>query len=215
MLIKITRKIHSDIDSKGLTLSHGTHQWEAIACLKSLSKELDEKLFEYLEEARGEGLAVSNKLLLHRASEIAGGPALKSFKCSSGWLHRWKARYNVGYRRGTNTSQKIPADYADQIFKVRKEIMKLRKKHMIEPSQIYNMYQTMCHFDMPQNRTNARRGGSLSGLKPHRLRRRDLLLTLLHQHPGRSCLPSSYSRREVAGLVHMSSRSWSSQAMFR
>ena len=30
-----------------------------------LSKELDEKLFEYLEEARSEGLAVSNKLLYH------------------------------------------------------------------------------------------------------------------------------------------------------
>ena len=136
MLIKITRKIHSDIDSKGLTLSHGTHQWEAIACLKSLSKELDEKLFEYLEEARGEGLAVSNKLLLHRASEIAGGPALKSFKCSSGWLHRWKARYNVGYRRGTNTSQKIPADYADQIFKVTHRlihVVDLRRRDLLLP----------------------------------------------------------------------------------
>ena len=109
-----------------------------------LSKELDEKLFE---DARSEGLAVSNKLLL-------GELGLQSFKCSSGWLHRWKARYNVGYRCGTNTSQKIPADYADQIFKVRKEIIKMRKKHVIEPSQIYNMDQTMCRFDMPQNRTN-------------------------------------------------------------
>lgn len=165
-----------------------------------LSKELDEKLFEYLEETRSEGLAVSNKLLLHRASEIAGGLGLQSFKCSSGWLHRWKARYNVGYRRGTNTSQKIPADYADQIFKVRKEIIKLRKKHMIEPSQIYNMDQTMCRFDMPQNRTNARRGGSTIRIKTTRAEKKGFTVALAASASGER-LPAVIIFKERGGWL--------------
>ena len=88
-----------------------------------LSKELDEKVFEFLEEHRSNGLAVSNI-----SSEIAGGLRLQGFKCTSGWLHRWKGRYNVGYRRGTNVSQKVPADYADQILQVRKDIISLRTR---------------------------------------------------------------------------------------
>ena len=53
---------------------------------------LDEKVFEFLEEAM-DLLFVTRRL--------------QGFKCTAGWLQRWKGRYNVG---GTNVSQKVPAD---------------------------------------------------------------------------------------------------------
>ncbi len=97
---------------------------------------------------RSNGLAVCNKVLLRK------GLRLQGFKCTAGWLQRWKGRYNVG---GTNVSQKVPADYADQILEVRKA-----------PSHIYNMDQTMCRFDMPGNRTNSVRGGRTIRIKTTR-----------------------------------------------
>ena len=157
-------------------------------------KELDEK-FEYLEEARSEGLPVPNKLLLHRASEIAGGLGLQSFKCSSmeGQIQCWLST-------GTNTSQNIPAVHADQIFKVRKEIIHLRKKHMIEPSQIYNMDQTMCHFDMPKNRTNARRGGSTIRIKTTRAEKKGFTVALPASASGEK-LPAVIKFKERGGRL--------------
>lgn len=80
--------------------------------------------------------------------------------------------------------QKIPGDYTDQIFKVGKEIIKLRKKHMIEPSQIYNMDQTMCRFDMPQNRTNARHGGSTIRIKTTRAEKKGFSVALAASASG-------------------------------
>ena len=166
----------------------------------SMSKELDDKVFEFLEEERSNGFAVSNRLLLRQASEIAGGLGLQDFKGSTGWLQRWKRRYNVGYRRGTNVSQKVPADYADQIFKVRKDIILLRKQHSIEPSHIYNMDQTMCRFDMPQNRTVDVRGGRTIRIKTTHAEKKGFTVALAASASGEK-LPAVIIFKEKNGVL--------------
>ena len=84
---------------------------------KPLSVDLDVKLFEFLEEERSEGRPVLNELLRVRALQIAGGLQMEgTFTASPGWIARWKRRFGVGIRCGTNTSQYVPADYADKLL---------------------------------------------------------------------------------------------------
>ena len=98
---------------------------------KPLSVELDQKVFEFLEDERSEGRPVSNQLLKTKAIQIAGGLRIEGFKASCGWLSRWKQRYNVGVRAGTNSAQRLPADYADQPF--RKSVITIHKAESIGP----------------------------------------------------------------------------------
>ena len=166
-----------------------------------LSKELDEKVLEFLEEQRSNGLAVSNIVLLRKGSEIAGGLRLQGFKCTSSWLQRWKGRYNVGYRRGTNVSQKVPADYADQILQVRKDVISLRKKNSIEPSHIYNMDQFMCRFDMSGNRTNSVRGGRTIRIKTIPVQSRKWFTVALAASASGEKLPAFIIFKERNGIL--------------
>ena len=101
---------------------------------------------------------MSNQLLKTKALQIAGGLKLEGFRASCGWLSRWKRRYGVGVRVGTNSTQKLPADYADHLHTFRKSVIVIRKAENLGPADIINMDQTMCRSDMPPSRTNNKRG---------------------------------------------------------
>ncbi len=122
------------------------------------STRVDEAVFEFLEEECAEGRAVSNKQLVAHARQCAAGLQLEGFRPTNMWLRGWKRRFGVGMRCGTNASQKVPADFADQLTQFRKAVIRCRKTHSITPSAIYNMDQTMVRFDMPSKRTNHKKG---------------------------------------------------------
>ena len=70
------------------------------------------------------------------------------------WLRCWKRHFRVGMRSGTNASQKVPADFAEQFQDFHQSIIQARKVHKIDPSDIINMDQMMVRFDMPRSKTN-------------------------------------------------------------
>ena len=47
----------------------------------------------------------------------------------------------------------VPADYTDQILKVRRTLSYYERSTPLDQSHIYDMDQAMCRFDMPQNQT--------------------------------------------------------------
>lgn len=122
------------------------------------SLELDVAVFEYLQEERSEGRVVRNKDLKSKALDIAQGLGLGMFKASNSWLWRWRQRWNMGMRRGTNTSQRVPALYQEQLAHFRHKIIRARELHNHALSHIANMDQTMVRFDSPPNRTNNIKG---------------------------------------------------------
>ena len=71
---------------------------------------------------------------------------------------------------------------------------------MIEPSQIYNMDQTMCRFDMPQNRTNARRVGSTIRIKTTRAEKKGFTVALAASASGEK-LPTIIIFKERGGRL--------------
>lgn len=122
---------------------------------KGMYEELDAAVAEFLNNERAVGQSVSNKQLMEKAKELALILNVPSqFKASCMWLKGWKIRNNVSLRRATNDSQKIPEDYYDVLQGFRSEIVRLHNLHKYRPSDVFNMDQTMCRFDMAPNRTN-------------------------------------------------------------
>ena len=102
-----------------------------------------------------QGRSVSNKQLMAKSLELA--PKLNipgRFKASCMWLKCWKLRNRVSLQCTTNDSQKLPVDFCDVLHGFRANIMQQRVQHNISPAHVFNMDQTMCHFDMVPNRMN-------------------------------------------------------------
>ena len=69
-----------------------------------LSVQLDDRLYDFLQERRKFGLAVSNVALIHEAKRVAAEINIIGFKASNQWLVRWKQHFNVELRRKTRVS---------------------------------------------------------------------------------------------------------------
>ena len=122
---------------------------------------MDNHVLEYLLEERANGRPVSNKDLISKAQEKAQAiRGMEDFKGSRGWLRRWKKRNSVAIRKGTNESQKLPRDYAEQCKLFSESIKEKRRTHTYPLSMIGNMDQTQVRFDMAPSRTNEIRGAS-------------------------------------------------------
>lgn len=121
---------------------------------RPLSEELDDALFEFFEKERENGFAVSNRMLEDEALKIAASIGLLEFKASSMYIKRWKKRFNISMRRGTNESQKLPDDYVEAASSFLKTIRSFRIKNDYTHFNMCNMDQTMVRFDEPYSRTN-------------------------------------------------------------
>lgn len=119
------------------------------------SLELDNGVFEWFVDQRVEGRAVANDQLRSKGRELASQLRVTDFKASDGWLRRWKKRFSVGIRRGTNDSQKLPSDYRDRISAFLDSVRSLRHRHSYTMFNLANMDQTMVRFDSVTNTTNA------------------------------------------------------------
>ncbi len=87
-----------------------------------LSVQLDNRVFDFLQERQNFGLAVSNVALIDEAKRVAAELNIVGFRASNRWLVRWKQRFNVGLRRKTNESQALRniikmtfSDFADKL----------------------------------------------------------------------------------------------------
>jgi hypothetical protein len=102
--------------------------------------------------------------------------------------------------RGTNSSQKVLADYPDQIVHFRKTIIAVRKAKKIARSHIVNMDQTMCHFDMPPARTNNIRGERTIWIKMNRAEKKGFTVALAAA-ADRTKLPATIILKERGGIL--------------
>ena len=82
-----------------------------------ISLDIECDVLNYLLEERAKGIPVSNLDLKEKAMEIAKSlpqtARIVNFKASDGWVRAWKKRNRIALLRGTNDSQKIPADYGE------------------------------------------------------------------------------------------------------
>ena len=94
-----------------------------------LSVQFNDRVYDFLQERRNFGVAVSNVALIDEAKRVAAELNIVGFETSNGWLVRWKQRYNVGLQRKTNVSQALPEHYQDDLLRFCRQIIRLRDTH--------------------------------------------------------------------------------------
>ena len=164
-----------------------------------VSDAVDKRVFEYLEEERSEGRAVSNLMLIAKAREVSLGLQLEGFRASPMWLSGWK-RYAMEFRASTNCSQKVPVDYEDKLQQFRKVIIRTRKAKNIDPKDIINMDQTMVRFDMPSRHTNEIRGKKTVRVKTTGAQKKGFTVALAATASGGK-LPAYIIFKEQGGVL--------------
>ena len=106
----------------------------------------------------------------------------------------------MGMRYGTNSVQKVPADYADQLNHFRKSVIAVCKAKNIDPPRIINMDQTMCHFDMPPKRTNTKKEAKTVRIKTTRAKKKGFTVALAAMADGTK-LPAVIIFKERGGVL--------------
>ena len=102
-------------------------------------------------------------------------------------------------RCGTNSAQKVPADYTDQLHHFQKSVIAVRKAKNIDPPQIINMDQTMCRFDMLPKRTNIKKGAKTVRIKTTRAEKKGFTVALAAMADGTK-LPAVIIFKERSGV---------------
>jgi hypothetical protein len=88
--------------------------------------QLEQRLFEWFLQARHQHVSISGPILLEKALVLAPKLGCRDFKASSGWLHRFKQRYNITFQKGEFQNQ------ADDVKKIMLLINRI-SKHPIHP----------------------------------------------------------------------------------
>ena len=158
-------------------------------------------MLNFLLDERADGRCVNNADLQAKAIQIARDiPGFEDFKASDGWLTRWKKRNQIGIRRGTNESQKLPRDFHEQVLNFKQLIDEKRQEHDYKVVQIGNMDQTQCRFDMPPATTNTKRGEATVRISSAGGTKRGFTVALTAMANGRK-LPASVVFKEPTGCI--------------
>ena len=158
-------------------------------------------MLNFLLDERGDGRCVSNADLQAKAVSIARNiEGFEDFKASNGWLTRWKRRNQVGIRRGTNESQKLPRDFRKQVLDFKQDIDSKRRQHNYATVQIGNIDQTQCRFDMPPTSTKNKRGESTVRISASGGSKRGFTVALTALASGRK-LPAYVVFKEPTGRI--------------
>ena len=116
-----------------------------------LSVQLDDRVFDFLQEKRNFGLAVSTFALIDEAKRVAAELNIVGFKASNGWLVRWKQRFNVELRHKTNES---PSIIKMALLGFCRQIIWLRETHDYTSYNLANLDETMVRYDSAATVTN-------------------------------------------------------------
>ena len=120
--------------------------------------QIEEKVLEFVLERRRCGKSVSTSEIRVHAIKVAKSMKIKDFKASADWCYAFMRRKNLSIRRRTHISQKLPEDFDDKLLQFQKFVIKQRKIHDYDLSQIGNADQTPLRFDLPPTTTVAPKG---------------------------------------------------------
>ncbi|CAM1321624.1 Uncharacterised protein r2_g3003 [Pycnogonum litorale] len=60
--------------------------------------ELESALFQWFQQVRAKNVLVTGPLLIEKAKEFANRLKIENFRVSTGWLDRFKDRYNIAFK---------------------------------------------------------------------------------------------------------------------
>lgn len=123
---------------------------------------VDTALFQWFTAARSQSVPISGEVLRNKAEEFDKGFNPSSqWKCSTGWLARWKVRHNVSYRSVCGENMAVDKEIcSDWITNVLQPLLE-----RYTPTDIFNADETDLYWRLLPDKTHAVAGESCSGGK--------------------------------------------------
>ncbi|XP_064418223.1 tigger transposable element-derived protein 4-like [Latimeria chalumnae] len=134
--------------------------------------DIEERLVPWLRQARANNIPVSGPILLAKANEFATQLGITDFKCSQGWMDRFKARHSIMLKQACGEANAAPLASVEQ-WKTTTLVSILRE---YKPADIYNANETGLFWRMLPNKTLAFKGEKCTGGK-HSDQRVTVLIT--------------------------------------
>uniref|UniRef100_H2ZYE0 HTH CENPB-type domain-containing protein n=1 Tax=Latimeria chalumnae TaxID=7897 RepID=H2ZYE0_LATCH len=76
--------------------------------------DIEERLVPWLRQARANNIPVSGPILLAKANEFATQLGITDFKCSQGWMDRFKARHSIMLKQACGEANAAPLASVEQ-----------------------------------------------------------------------------------------------------
>jgi len=118
---------------------------------KANNEEMEEVLFSWIADMRGQNLRVSRKMIRLKAKTIVSDAA--GFKASKGWLQRFMRRKGLSLRRKTTMCQRTPADCIPKLVQYITHLRSLQIFHKYDTDSTFAMDETACWLEMPSDTT--------------------------------------------------------------
>lgn len=142
----------------GVPLSHSMRKKSAHDGPIGQFAHIEDALLVFIFELREQGMAVSNLMIVVKASMLCGEFAGKTYIAKFSAVRRFVKAHSLVYRMGTHESQRPPDEVADEAA----EYMTIVRKLVVGPHRhlrwIMNMDQTPVFFSMGPKKTLARKG---------------------------------------------------------
>ncbi|EEY64525.1 uncharacterized protein PITG_15770 [Phytophthora infestans T30-4] len=125
---------------------------------KAEHHDLEKQLHGWIASRNTRGLLVKDKYIrlhalnIYRSMSSDGDAQRQPFAASSGWLDRFKQRYNLVSRRHT-TTRTLPSDAKKVCLEFILNAQKIIRKHNIQPQNIINMNQVPRYFETEPKHT--------------------------------------------------------------
>ena len=72
--------------------------------------DVEEALLLWFKQARSQGVPVSGPILQLKARELAAALGRRGFRCSTGWLERFKTRHGIAFRQMSGEATSVTND---------------------------------------------------------------------------------------------------------
>ncbi|CAM1323339.1 TIGD4 (predicted) [Pycnogonum litorale] len=75
--------------------------------------ELESALFQWFQQVRAKNVPVTGPLLIEKAKEFANRLKIENFRVSTGWLDRFKDRYNIAFKTVAGECESVSPETED------------------------------------------------------------------------------------------------------
>ena len=114
--------------------------------------EVEEALLKWFKTARDHNVPISGPFMMQRAGELAVklGIPMGEFKCSNGWLERFKERHGISFKRICGEEKSVDTE-SDQMDEWHRSLSMIMKEYT--PDDIYNAEETGIFFRCMPDKT--------------------------------------------------------------
>ena len=180
--------------------------------------DIEEALYKWFQTQRDKNLPVSGPMLQSKAEDLASKLGHPDFKCSNGWLCRFKSRHNIIYRSICGEDKAVTHTQTSDW--TTKQLPALLSK--FSPADIYNADETGIFYRLLPHKSLVSKGDPCHGGKQSKERLSVMVCsnqTGSDKIPllviGKSAKPRCFARAKTLPCQYQANkRAWFTQAIF-